>query len=58
VCLVKNILKAMLTRINSYLEKQNYCFEKQYGFRKRRYTTLALVETLDTIHNQLDGGYI
>ena len=35
----------------------NVLHDYQFGFRKRHSTALALIEVVDNIYQNLDGGY-
>ena len=48
----------MYTRIIQYIEKNNIFFEKQYGFRKKRSTTLAIIELTEKIKQEIDNNKI
>jgi len=52
----KIIEKLMHKRLYSYLTKYNILFDLQFGFRENHSTVLALIEIIDSIRKELDGG--
>ena len=39
----------MHSRLNTFLEKHMIIFEKQYGFQKKKSTTLAIIDLINNI---------
>ena len=52
----KILERLMHKRVYSYLTKFNVFFELQFGFRNNHSTTMALIEIIDNIRENLDHG--
>ena len=52
----KLLEKLMFNRLISYLEGNNILYNYQFGFRKNHSTTLALIDTIDNIYENLDNS--
>jgi hypothetical protein len=48
--------KIMYDRIMSFINKNQLLYDYQFGFRKNRSTSMALIKLLDNITNALDNG--
>ena len=51
----KILEKLFDNRLDSFIEKDNILSDNQYGFRKNRATSMALVELIDKISNSVDS---
>ena len=47
--------KAMYNRLMEYIEENNLINEKQYGFRQRRSTYMALIDLIDSITEHIEN---
>ena len=56
--LSKIIEKIMFTRLNNFLDQQNMISCKQFGFRKGKSTSDAILNFLSTIFSDLESGKI
>ena len=52
----KLLEKLMHHRLYSFLNKYNILYKHQFGFRENHSTTLAIIEIVDTIREELDKG--
>ena len=50
----KLLEKIMKSRLYSYLESNNILFDYQFGFRHNHSTTLALIDVVDKLYENLD----
>ena len=50
----KLLEKIVFKRLTSYMEAFNFLTDKQYGFREKHSTYMALVELLDRISEEID----
>ena len=48
--------KVMYNRLLSYLNKNNFFYQKQFGFRKKHSTYMPLIILMDEISRALDSG--
>ena len=46
----------MYSRLYSYLQSNDVLYKYQFGFRANHSTSLALIEVIDNIYEQLDAG--
>ncbi len=51
----KILEKIMYSRLSSYLEINSFLTDKQYGFREKHSTYMALVDLIDKITNEIDN---
>lgn len=51
----KILEKLFDTRLDSFLQKYNIITDNQYGFRKSRSTSLAIIDTVEEITNAIDS---
>ena len=54
----KILEKLMYKRLYDYLSVNNVLYDYQFGFRKYHSTSLALIDVMDDIYQQLDSGNI
>ena len=54
-CFSKIIERIMYNRLYNFLTKHNIISEKQYGFRKKYATYMALIDLVDKISSNFDG---
>ena len=54
-CFSKIIERIMYNRLYSFLTKHNIISEKQYGFRKKHATYMALIDLVDKLFCNFDG---
>jgi len=52
----KLLEKLMFSRLISYLEGNNILYNYQFGFRKNHSTSLALIDVVDNIYENLDAS--
>ena len=48
----------MYKRLYDYLSLNNILYNYQFGFRKYHFTSLALIDVMDDIYQQLDSGNV
>ena len=54
----KILEKLMYKRLYDYLSLNNVLYDYQFGFRKYHSTSLALIDVMDDIYQQLDNSNI
>jgi hypothetical protein len=52
----KLLEKLMYSRLHSHLQFNNVLYKDQFGLRPNHYTSLALIEVIDNIYEQLVAG--
>lgn len=52
----KLLEKLMYSRLYKHLQTNNVLYKYQFGFRAKHSTSLALIEVIDNIYEQLDNG--
>ena len=50
--------KLIARRLLEFLEKNNFFYKNQYGFRKNCSTQIAISELVNGIQNEMDRGYV
>ena len=50
--------KLIARRLLEFLEKNNFFYKNQYGFRKNCSTQIAISELVNSIQNEMDRGYV
>ena len=54
-CISRILEKIMYKRVLKYLDKDNMCFQSQYGFRRKHSTNLATIELTTKILQSIDA---
>ena len=55
-CFSKILEKLMYKRLMDYIERHNILYDKQYGFRKKRSTEMAIIELTTKRSEAIDEG--
>ena len=55
-CFSKILEKLMYKRLMDYIERHNILYDKQYGFRKKRSTEMAIIELTTKLSEAIDEG--
>ena len=55
-CFSKILEKLMHKRLMDYIERHNILYDKQYGFRKKRSTEMAIIELTTKRSEAIDEG--
>ena len=55
-CFGKILEKIMFKRLTSYITKHDILYDKQYGFRNKYSTSLAMIDLVDKISTAIENG--